>query len=209
MMPNRKLIALTSVALLLGGGVLVWSQEAKEEQEAGEQERQVQESEVPEAALSALKKLAGSNAFTAFAEEVEHGITYYEGSWKGANGNVDGLVTKAGDVVEIEESIAKGKAPAGVRKAAAKGAGEGTEMTFERKTVYLYEIHFTREGKKAEMVFSADGRPFVEPGQTTAAAREGDDDEREVKKGKGKKDRDEDEEDDDEADEKGAATKAW
>ena len=69
---------------------------------------------MPAAALEGLKKIAGNASITEFAEEVEHGHKFYEGSWKGPDGNVDTLVTETGDVVEIEESLPSAKIPAPV-----------------------------------------------------------------------------------------------
>jgi hypothetical protein len=127
-------------------------------------ERTVKESEVPGPALAALKKLAAGAAFTEFAEEVEHGHTFYEGSWRGPHGNVDALVTPGGDIVEIEESMPPDGIPAGVRAAAEKEAGkEG--VAFERKTLYLYEIHWKKDGKGHEAIFTTDGRRYHEEGQ--------------------------------------------
>lgn len=153
---------------------------AESEQKApAESERKVKEAEVPAAALAALKKLAGSATITEFAEEVEHGHKYYEGSWKGPEGNVDGLVTEGGDVVEIEESVAADKVPGGPRAAVEKEAGKGATVAWERKTVYFYEAHYKKDGKGHELVFSAEGMPFHEEG------------------GEGKKGGDDDDDDDD------------
>ena len=127
-------------------------------------ERSVTEGEVPKAALDALKKLAGGAAFTEFAEEIEHGSTFYEGSWKGPNGNVDALVTAAGDLVEIEESVPADQIPAGARAAAQKESGKDGQPTFEKKTMILYEIHYKKDGKGHEMIFTPDGRQFHENG---------------------------------------------
>ncbi len=145
-------------------------------QDKGDYEKKVKEGDVPKAALDALKKLANGAAFTEFAEEVEHGRKYYEGSWKGPDGNVDGLVTESGDVVEIEESIPADKSPATVRAAAEKEAGKDAKISFERKTVYLYEIHYKKDGKGHESIFMADGRAFHEEGDKKGQADKDDDD---------------------------------
>ena len=165
-------VVVSAMSIVLGGGLSAWSQEkGKKPQESGDQERQVKEGDVPAAALAALKKLAGSTKITEFAEEIENGHKFYEGSWKGADGNIDGLVTEAGDVVEIEESVPMTSVPASVREAAAKEAGEGAKLTFEKKTVYMFEIHFKKDGKSAEMIFTPDGGRFVE-----ASEEKGEDD---------------------------------
>ena len=79
------------------------------------------------------------------------------------NGNVDGLVTEAGDLVEIEETIAADKVPA-VVNADVKKEAKDAAVTFEKKTMVLYEAHFKKDGKGHEMVLTPDGRPFVEEG---------------------------------------------
>lgn len=143
---------LVSVALIGAGTLAGWAASGPEEQE-----REVKEAEVPKAALDALKKLAGAASFTEFAEEIEHGHKYYEGSWKGPDGNVDALVTDAGAVVEIEEAIPADKVPAAVRGEAEKAAGKEAKLLWEKKTMVMYEVHFTKDGKGREMIFTPEG----------------------------------------------------
>ena len=157
----------------LAGGLNAWAQDKKVAPQ--ESERKVKEAEVPKAALDALKKQAGGSALTEFAEEIEHGHKYYEGSYKGPGGNVDVLVTEGGDVVEIEEEIAADKAPGGVRAAAEKEAGKDAKVSWEKKTLYLYEIHFKKDGKGREIIFTADGRRFREEGGDQDEADEDED----------------------------------
>jgi hypothetical protein len=133
---------------------------ADDERAAQDGEREVKQADVPAKALVGLKKVAGEATFTEFAEEVEHGHKFYEGSFKGPDGNVDVLVTEAGDLVEVEESIPAAKAPEAVRMAAQQQAEKGA--TFERKTLYLYEVHFKKNGKDNELIFTTDGRPYSE-----------------------------------------------
>jgi len=158
----RRAIATGSVVgLVLITGAFVMGQEKPK---AAEQERAVKESEMPAKAMAALKKLAGGAAFTEFAEEIEHGHTFYEGSWKGADGNVDALVTDGGDLVEIEEEVPADKVPAPTRTEAEKEAGKGTKLMWEKKTVVLYEVHFKKDGKGREMILTPDGRHVHEEG---------------------------------------------
>lgn len=145
-----------------------------------DQEREVSEQEVPPAALAALKKLSAGAQITEFAEEIEHGQKFYEGSWKAPEGNVDALVTEAGDVVEIEERCPAEKVPAAVRAAIEREAGKGAEVTYERKTFYVYEAHFKKDGKGREMVLTPVGRHFDEEGDADEdedAGREEEEDE--------------------------------
>lgn len=139
---------------------LALSQAAAEAQEA---ERKVTEAEVPAVALAALKKLAAGAKITEFAEEIEHGHTFYEGSWKNpAGANVDVLVTPTGDLVEIEEQIHADEVPAATLKVARKAAGKKTELAFEKKTMILYEVKFQKGDIGHELLLTPDGRRVEE-----------------------------------------------
>jgi hypothetical protein len=169
MFRKSQLVIATMAAVVLAGSLFVWAEEKKDAktpqtQAAQEQERKVKEAEVAPAALTALKKLAGSAALTEFSEEIEDGHKFYEGSWKSADGNVDALVTETGDLVEIEEIIPAEKAPAAVRAAAEKEAGKDAKITFEKKTMVLYELHFKKGEKGREIILTPDGRPYEEDG---------------------------------------------
>lgn len=153
-------VGCAACVILLGG--LLASAQNKPAQE--EQERKVKEGEVPKAALDALKKLAGSATLTEFSEEIEHGHKFYEGSWKGPDGNVDALVTESGDMVELEEIIPADKAPAAVRAEVEKEAGKDAKVSWEKKTFVMYEVHFKKDGKGREMMFTPDGRRYYEEG---------------------------------------------
>jgi uncharacterized membrane protein YkoI len=142
-----------------------------------DQERKVTEAEVPKAALDALRKLAGGAAFTEFAEEIEHGHKFYEGSWRGPNGKVDALVTETGDVVEIEEMIPNDQVPAAALAEVQKEAGKDAKLVFEKKTMILYEVHFKQDGKGREIILSPDGRQMHEEGEAKGEKENKDEDE--------------------------------
>ena len=130
---------------------------------AGEAERTVTAAEVPAAALAALKKLAAGAEITEFAEEMEHGSTFYEGSWKAPSGaNMDVLVTPTGDLVEIEEQVNSDQVPAVVLKVARKAAGKKAELAFEKKTMILYEAKFQKAKGQRELLLTPDGQRFEE-----------------------------------------------
>ena len=141
----------------------------------GEQERKVKETEVPKAALEAIKKLADKASITEFAEETGNGHKFYEGSWTGPSGRVDGLVTESGDLVEIEETVPAGSVPAAVRTELEKHVGKDAKVSYEKKTMVLYETHFKNDDKAREMVFTPDGRTFHEQGDKTGSREEDDD----------------------------------
>lgn len=156
----------SSVTLFAGGaavvalvvGLTAFAQDKKSEKKFDEKERTVKESEVPAAALSALRKQAGAAAITQFEEEMEHGHKFYEGSWKTAGGKTDVLVTESGDLVEIEETVSADQVPATVRSEVEKDAGKDAKIVFEKKTMIMYEAHFKKGDKRAELVLTPDGR---------------------------------------------------
>jgi len=158
-MKRTGLSVLCAAVAILVAGVLVWVQDKKE---PAERERSVKEAELPAPALATLKRLAGGAAITEFAEEIEHGRKFYEGSWKGPDGNVDALVTEAGDLVEIEEVVPADKVPVPVRAEAEKEAGRDAKLMWEKKTIVMYEVHFKKDGQGREMVLTPDGRRFHE-----------------------------------------------
>lgn len=153
---TRWILGTSSSALLfvMAGGLVALAQGGDKD----ESERKVKESDVPAPALAALKKLAGGAALTEFSEEIEHGQKYYEGSFKGKDGNTDVLVTASGDLVEIEEAVAADQVPASVMAAARKEAGKEAAIHFEKKTVIMYEAAFTKDKHRHELTLMPDGR---------------------------------------------------
>ncbi len=209
------------VAAIVFVGILLctasYAKKSKRSSEAGEIERKVKEDQVPEAALKTLKRMARNAKITEFAEEIEYGHTFYEGSWKTRSGaNMDVLVTKAGALVEIEQQIETKRLPAAVQKAARKAAGKDAELTCEKKTMILYEIKFRKGDSRHELLLTPDGRRVeeeVEKGKSDDDGdnkdSDGDDDEdnqkmkaKDNKKSddKGNNEQGDDEEDDDEDD---------
>jgi uncharacterized membrane protein YkoI len=153
-------------------GTLLKKEEEKHKSKSEEQEREVTEAQVPPAALAALKKLAGGAKITEFAEEIEHGSTFYEGSWKTAAGtNVDALVTPAGDLVEIEEQVSPDQVPAAILAAVRKLSGPDARLFCEKKTMILYEVKFKKGDRRHEILYTPDGRTLekdIEKGEGDA-----------------------------------------
>ncbi len=170
-----------------------------------ESERKVTKADVPEAALAMLRKLAGRAKITEFAEETEYGHTFYEGSWESQSGaNMDVLVTKSGDLVEIEEQVKK--VPEPVLKAALKVAGKGAKLACEKKTMILYEVKFSKDNNLYELLFTPDGRRVeeeVEKGKSDNKEEEDDDDD-DMKANLDDDDENDDDADDDDADDNDA-----
>ncbi len=172
MTSNRKLIAL--VACIACGSMSVAIVRAFGPPKEGESERRVKESEVPKAAMSTLKKHAGEHAITEFAEEIEHGCKYYEGSWKTTAGHVDVLVTEAGALVEIEEGVSADSIPAAVAAAVEKSAGKGAKLRYEKKTMVMYEVKFEKDNRRHELVLSPDGREHEHEDEQAGKDEDGD-----------------------------------
>lgn len=157
---NFATTCLFTCTCLIGLVIVVYADNSAKKDAAApkEQEREVKETEVPAAALKTLKEQAAGAAITEFAEEIEHGHTFYEGSFKSKSGsNVDVLVTEAGALVEIEESIQANNVPAAVLEAAKQAAGSAN-IRFEKKTAVTYEIRFKKGDRGQEVLLSPDGR---------------------------------------------------
>lgn len=194
-----KCLKLIMIVVLLGimFCAVSYAVKSNEAVEMGESERQVTKAEVPAIVLAALKKQAGGAQITEFAEEIEYGHTFYEGSWKSPDGrNIDCLVTSSGDLVEIEEEVQTGKVPAAVLKEVRKAAGEDTKLAFEKKTMILYEVKFQKGEGRYELLLTPDGRCVEEESDEGKAVDEEDDDDDDDDED----DEDEDEDDDDEDD---------
>lgn len=156
--------------IVLLGIVLAWSGAGEGERSQagnGEGEREVERRGVPQAAWDALKALAGEAEIRGCSVEVEHGQKFYEGSWKGpGGGNVDALVTPAGDLVEIEQRVSADDVPEAVRTAAQKAAGKGTRVAYEKKTMILYEIKYRKGSRWHEQLLTPYGRRVKEEAES-------------------------------------------
>jgi excinuclease UvrABC nuclease subunit len=140
-------------------------------------ERKVNASNIPAAALAALKKIANGAKIIEFAEEIEFGHTFYEGSWKHRSGaNMDVLVTQTGDLVEIEQEMDIDQVPKATLKMARKAAGKDAELAFEKKTMILYEVKFKKGDSRHELLLTPDGRTVEEEAQKGKPDNENEDD---------------------------------
>ncbi|RIK67978.1 MAG: hypothetical protein DCC66_11045 [Planctomycetota bacterium] len=148
-----RMVSLVGGSLLLGVGFLAFAQGPGDEKE-----QEVQASDLPKAALEALKKLAAGAVITKFEMEIENGVTLYEGSWKGPHGEVEAEVTAQGDLVEMEEHISPEVLPKAVLEAVRKTAGSDAKLHAEKLTTIHYEVKFTKNGKRHEVKYTPDGR---------------------------------------------------
>lgn len=121
-------------------------------------ERDLNETEVPKAALDALRALAGGAKIEEFEEETSNGVVVYEAEWKTQTGEREATVTANGDLVELEEEVAAGSVPNAVTAAAQLAGGNGVTVEYEKKTYILYEAEFRKDGKSREMYISPTGQ---------------------------------------------------
>lgn len=170
---NRWIIAVGAIAVATSFAIVQAQNPPKQKSE-----RHVKESEVPAVALAALKKLAGDAKLNEFEEEIENGVKVYEAEWNGPNGEMEAEVTENGDVIEIEEHVSLSQIPQAVRAQAEKQAGKDAKVHFEKKTYFMYEIEFRKDGKGHEMLVSPDGRTLHEE-EDDDGEEEGDDDDAE------------------------------
>ena len=154
MIRRNSMIATLGLAIA-ASAVLLYAQDKKPGEE---HERKVQESQVPAAAVAALKKMAGAAEIMQYEEETEDGETFYEGSWKTSTGKMEVLVTAQGDLVATEEGVSVGGVPAAVAAAAKKWAPAGTELRWEKVTEVRYEAKYRADGKKHELVMTPTGK---------------------------------------------------
>jgi hypothetical protein len=179
MLRKFGILAAVSISFVLLGGLIAFAQDKGEKGEKKgkeEKERVIKESEVPPAVMAAFKKVAGTAKIDKFEEEMEHGHKYFEASFTTPDGKTDVLVSESGEVIEIEEGIPAGKVPAAVKAAAEKEAGKDAKLTFEKKTVTMYEVKFTKADKKHELVLMPDGRQHGKNGRGEEEDDEDEDD---------------------------------
>ncbi len=164
----RNCKSMVIVLLLLAITLCLAGCAAPGQAKSAETERKVTAGEVPKPALKTLQRRAREAEITEFAEEIEHGHTFYEGSWKNKRSgkNVDMLVTKTGAIVEIEEEVGIKAVPKAVSNAARQAAGKDVKLAFEKKTAILYEVKFTKNGKRHELLLTPDGRTIEEEIET-------------------------------------------
>jgi hypothetical protein len=73
---------------------------------------------------------------------------------------VDALVTAAGDLVEIEETVAEPAVPKPVLAKARAAAGPDATLRFEKKTLIYYEAKFRKDDRHHEILLAPDGRQY-------------------------------------------------
>jgi hypothetical protein len=161
MLRKFAFVAGVSVSALLLAGLIALAQEKPKEGEKGKEmrvERGIPEAQVPPAALAAIKKMAGMAKIDQFEEKMKHDAKIYKAEWKTPEGEMEVVVTAAGDLLATEEPVMADKVPAAVRMAAENEAGAGAKIEYEKKTIIVYEAKFKKGDKEEEVKICPTGK---------------------------------------------------
>lgn len=130
------------------------------------EEKKINESEVPKAALDGVVKKYPTAKRVGFEREVEKGKTVYEIKLVNDGRKIDVDVSPEGKIVAEEEEVAIDSAPEAVKKALAASPKYG-KWTIKRLEKVIndentaapqYEYVVMNGKSKAEVVFAADGK---------------------------------------------------
>lgn len=126
------------------------------------QEKKIERSALPPAVEKAVQTETKDAMIKGFAEEREHGKTFYEVETV-VNGHTrDILFSSDGKIVEIEEEVAFDSLPTnvqtGLRKKASRAAIEKVESLSKKGQLVAYEGTIRRQGKPAEIQVGPQGQ---------------------------------------------------
>jgi uncharacterized membrane protein YkoI len=126
------------------------------------QDRKIERSALPPAVEKAVQAETRGATIKGFAEEREHGKTFYEVETVVDGRTRDVLFAPDGTVAEVEEEVALDSLPASVqtglkKKAAGISIGKVESLTKKGKVV-AYEGHIKRNGKSAEIQVGPEGQ---------------------------------------------------
>jgi uncharacterized membrane protein YkoI len=126
------------------------------------QDRKIERSALPPAVEKAVQAETRGATIKGFAEEREHGKTFYEVETVVDGRTRDVLFAPDGTVAEVEEEVALDSLPASVqtglkKKAAGNSIGKVESLTKKGKLV-AYEGHIKRNGKSAEIQVGPEGQ---------------------------------------------------
>ena len=125
-------------------------------------EKKVKLQDLPPAVQQAVKDQTKNATLVGLSQEVENGKTVYEAETKVNGHGRDMIIDGSGAILEVEEEVALESIPAAARAAIEKQAAGGkiakVETVTKGKTV-TYEAGVTKNGKKSEVSFTADGAP--------------------------------------------------
>jgi hypothetical protein len=128
------------------------------------QETKIERSQLPPAVQKAVAKNSQGATIRGFAQEKEHGKTYYEAEMILNGLSKDVTLFANGDVVEVEQQVPVESLPASVKNALQTKAGQGKIMKVESLTKHgqlvAYEAQIRTSGKQWEIQVGPQGQPL-------------------------------------------------
>jgi uncharacterized membrane protein YkoI len=141
-----RTLSIASAALLLGVTVAAAN-------------KKIQAKDLPPAVQKAVQEETMGATIKRYSKEVESGKTEYEVETMVNGHSRDLLFDSAGTLLAAEEAVTLDAVPAAVKSAfEARGKVVLVETVTKGKTV-TYEAQVEKNGKKSEVVVSADGKP--------------------------------------------------
>jgi Protein of unknown function (DUF2874). len=126
------------------------------------QEKKIERSALPPAVEKAVQTETRGATIKGFAEEREHGKTFYEVETIIDGRTRDILFAPDGTVAEVEEEVALDSLPAtvqaGLKKKAAGNNIDKVESLTKKGKLVAYEGHVKRNGKSAEIQVGPEGQ---------------------------------------------------
>jgi hypothetical protein len=129
---------------------------------AAAQEKKIERSALPPAVEKAVQTETQGAAIKGFAQEREHGKTFYEAETTVSGHSRDILFATDGTVVEVETEVAFASLPANVQAALTKKAAgakiDKVESLTKKGKLVAYEAAIAKGGKKSEIQVGPDGQ---------------------------------------------------
>lgn len=129
---------------------------------AAAQEKKIERSALPAAVEKAVQKETKDTAIKGFAQEREHGKTFYEAETVVQGHSRDLLFAPDGTIAEVEEEVAWDNLPASVQVGLKKKAGgakiEKVESLTKKRRLVAYEAQIRRGGKSSEIQVGSEGQ---------------------------------------------------
>lgn len=131
--------------------------------------------DAPAAVQAALSKLTDAGNVTKVIQETDEGISVYEIEFTRAGVKSSADISAAGDVMEVETTVAMTTLPAAAMAALKKEYPNATmgDCSLVQKT--YFEMDMTIDGKKREVKFDAAGNIEDESNQYNANEKDGED----------------------------------
>lgn len=137
-------------------------------------EADIEEAEVPPAALAALRERAGVRPLTEFEAEDRGGFTAFEGEWETADGEAEATVLADGALLEEEIELpraAHGTLPPAVRDRVRELEAQGYDIEVARRVFYLYDLGLSRGGDDDGETDAEEQELLLRPDGTDATKR--------------------------------------